>query len=108
MTIGFNESAKSSLSGLESGLTKELRLDAAGADWPLEAIETLYVVIDGLSISIKYENAYASKIEDLEYGTEDESPRPVFRKFLDKHGSVISNQIADWSLNYLSDSGVIP
>jgi hypothetical protein len=104
MTLSVNSSAKSSLDGLQDFLTSDLKSDATKADWPMEIVNTLGVVINGLSIFITYDEKYATKVEDLEYGTQDMPPKAIFRLFLDKHGDEIQGKLADWSLNFLVDS----
>jgi hypothetical protein len=108
MTLAFKDSAKTSLKDLNKALTTELRSDALAAGWPRELVKSLEVSINKLSIMIDYDERYAVKIEDLEYGTEDTNPSPVFRKFIDKHGDIVTGAVTDWSLNYLMDSGLIP
>ena len=96
------------LSGLETSLTKELIRDAIRAGWPAKIAKTLFVTVDKLSISIKYDSKYANQINDLEYGTEEIAPNPIFRTFLNKHSNLIDNKVSEWSLNYLINGDVLP
>jgi len=108
MIESFSDSSEKSLKTLESSLAAELRSDATVAGWPIHIVDRLDVDIDGLDIVITYDEKYAPEIENLEYGTQNEPPKAVFRTFLEKHGDEIQGQIAEWSIDYFVDSDLIP
>jgi hypothetical protein len=107
MSSSFIDFAKTSLNGLQDSLTLDLKADAINAGWPIQIVNTLSVVVDGLTIIINYDDNYAAEIEDLEYGTEHESPKSIFRTFIDKHGDEIQSQVAEWSINFLVDNDIL-
>lgn len=108
MTAKFTNASFSSLTGLDKDLTKELRADAIRAGWPARIAKNLTVVVNKLAITIKYDDRYNQEVDDLEYGTEDLTPNPIFRTFLNKHSDLIDNKVTDWSLDYLINGDIIP
>jgi hypothetical protein len=108
MTAKFINASVTSLKGLDKSLTTELRADAVKAGWPAKVAKNLTVTVDKLSILIKYPDEYNQQVDDLEYGTEDLTPKPIFRTFLNKHSDLIDNQVSEWSLDYLINGDIIP
>jgi len=108
MTAKFINASITSLTGLDKKLTKELRADAVRAGWPAIIVKNLTVVVNKLAITIKYDDRYSQEVNDLEYGTEDMAPNPIFRTFLNKHSGLIDDQVTDWSLDYLMKGDIIP
>jgi len=108
MTINIISDAPKSLKGINSQLTRLLRQDALEAEWPNNIVKNLKVSIDGVNIVINYPDKLATSIEDLEYGTPNESPKPIFRRFINRHGKFIAQNLREWSVDYLVDQGIIP
>ena len=89
-------------------LTKLIKKDAVKAGWPAELIKRLKVSTKDLNITAYYPEKYEKLVDDFEYGTQDESPRPVFRRFIDRHETFILNTLTELSVDYLFDNGVLP
>lgn len=89
-------------------LTTLIKKDALKANWPSQVIKLLKVSTKDLNITVYYPEKYEKLIDDLEYGSQDESPRSVFRRFVDKHETFILNTLTEDSVNYLFDSEVLP
>jgi len=106
MITSFSAYSAPLLSEVNSTLTQELKNDALAAGWPANIIETLTVTTKNFSIVVNYDQMYDTQIGDLEYGTQNEAPKPVFRLFLDKHGNIISDKMADSYLKYLEETKV--
>lgn len=100
--------ALSSLKSLEPSLTTELRKDAISSGWPANLANYLSVIVSGDSLLVQYDDSVAEQIEDLEYGTGSQSPKPVMRKFVYKHETTLSNVIAEASVDHLFDTEVLP
>lgn len=103
-----SSSAIKELKKLEKVLSIQLRKDATDAGWPSEAAAKLRVVVGTSGIDVLYPEALSEVIDDLEYGTPDSNPRPVFRKFASKHSSILVDQLTEVSLDRLFDKGVLP
>jgi hypothetical protein len=108
MNINFNTYAGSKLKGTDPELTKLIRSDASLAGWPKKIISKLSVSITNSKVVVNYPNEFSDEIEDLEYGSKNSSPLPVFRRFESKHGDVISQRIETVSVNYLVEQNLIP
>jgi hypothetical protein len=108
MNIEFKASASKSLKGVSPQLTKLLKEDARRAEWPNDIITKLKVAIEELNIVIYYPEKFATKVEDLEYGNQNDSPQSIFRLFITKHSDAISSSISDWSVDYLIGQDLIP
>lgn len=107
MTSKLNSAAKR-ISGLQDNLTAQLITRAKLAGWPDNAANALSVSISRMSVSIDYPLELADAIEDLEYGTPTSNPKPVFRKFTSEVNEALEAEFAEWSLDYLFDSDVLP
>jgi len=108
MTIDISPIASKSLIKIQNELTNLLKVDAILALWPKNIAAKLKVVITKSEIIITYPDNLSQQVEDLEYGSKDTTPLPVFRRFITKHGNVISNNIADSTLNFLVNEEIIP
>lgn len=106
MITSFNAYSAPLLSEINATLTQELRNDALAAGWPTNVVESLSITTSGFSIVVNYSPEYETEIGELEYGTQNSAPRPVFRLFLDKHSNIISDNVADSYLKYLEDAEV--
>jgi hypothetical protein len=106
MITSFSAYASPLLSEINAPLTQELKNDAIAAGWPAQIVETLTVTTNNFSIVANYDQIYSAQIGDLEYGSQKEGPRPVFRLFLDKHSNIISDNVADSYLKYLEEAKV--
>lgn len=93
MIEDLSRSAVKSIKKLEGSLTTAIKRDALKAGWPKDLVASLRVKITDDSMSVVYSDAESAAIEDLEFGTQGSSPRPVFRKFADKHYSEISEAL---------------
>lgn len=103
--IDFTQGATSSLS---EPLTKALRAAAAAAGWDSMVVQQLSVIATDTGISVDYPESIADVVEDLEYGTIDRPPLPVFRTFLTKNQDMIGNSIEESVVDNLFDGGVFP
>lgn len=108
MNKELNTSLDTSLKSLEPDFTLALRKEAIGKGWPEELVEYLNVYIKDKAVFVSYDDSVAEQIEDLEYGSKIEGPRPVLRFFVSKHQDVIANKISEWSVNYLFEKGILP
>jgi hypothetical protein len=108
MNKELNNSLDTSLKSLEPDLTVSLRKEAIDKGWPEELASYLNVRIKDKAILVSYEDAVADQIEDLEYGSKIEGPKPVLRFFASKNQEVIANKISEWSVNYLFEKGILP
>jgi len=108
MNIEFKASAAKSLKNVSSELTVLLKEDAVRANWPTYIVNKLKVAIQDLNIVIYYPIKFADEVENLEYGTQSDSPQSIFRMFITKHGDAISENMAEWSVDYLVGQDLIP
>jgi hypothetical protein len=108
MNIDFQAASKKSLVGIDADLTKLLKEDARTAGWPLPLIKTLKVAVEEFKVVVYYPEKYEAEIENLEYGTEDSAPLAVFRRYMNKHGNIIFDKLANWSVNLLVEKDVFP
>jgi hypothetical protein len=106
--VEFIAYSKVSLKGVDKELTKLIQVDAEKAGWPLNITKQLKVSIKDLKIVVYYPETYTQQIDDLEYGDGKESPKPVFRRFIAKNTNFLGKDLADSSLNYLTEQGLIP
>jgi hypothetical protein len=106
MITSFNAYSAPLLSEINATLTQELRNDALAAGWPSKIVSSLTVTTSNFNIVVNYDQEFDVEIGDLEYGTQDSAPRPVFRLFIDKHSNIISDNVADSYLKYLEDAEV--
>lgn len=102
------DSAAKRISGLQDNLTAQLITRAKLAGWPDNVANALSVSINRMSVSIAYPLELTEVIDDLEYGTPKSSPQPVFRKFTAEVNEALEDEFAEWSLDYLFDSDVLP
>lgn len=96
------------LKSMEPVFTRDLRAAARKAGWPASITRSLSVVISGTSINVVYPEAVKEQVENLEYGTPDVSPKPIFRTFTTKHENLIAQTVAEGTLNHLFATGVLP
>jgi hypothetical protein len=106
MTVDI--SVSTDLDVLAADLTAMLQKDAINMGWPRQYASALTVSAEGTQIVVGYPEEYEEQINDLEYGAEDTTPIPVLRRFLDKNQEYVSNHLAEASLNYLFDFGILP
>ena len=108
MNVEFLSHSKQSLSGIDKTLTELLKVDAKNAGWPNNIIKQLKVSVEDLKITVHYPESYAMQVEDLEYGNGVDSPQPIFRTFVAKNMNFITKDLADSSIEYLFEQGVLP
>jgi hypothetical protein len=108
MSVEFMAYSKEALSGINKDLTELLKVDAKTAGWPNNIIRQLKVAVKDLKIVVYYPESYTTQIDDLEYGNGADSPRPIFRRFVTKNMNFIGKDLADSSLNYLFEEGILP
>lgn len=108
MKTQFIDSAFKAVSGLETELTKRLRNDAVAAGWPKKLVSSLRVEVARNQIDVLYPDSLADIIEDLEYGNERVSPKPVFRRFVNNNELFVANTLAEWSIDHLFNTEVLP
>jgi hypothetical protein len=108
MNVDFVAYSKKSLSGIDKNLTELLKVDAKTAGWPNNIIRQLKVSVKDLKIVVYYPESYTTQIDDLEYGNGTDSPRPIFRRFVTKNMNFIGGDLANSSLDYLFEQGVLP
>lgn len=54
---------------------------AADAGWPENVVRDLSVIVKDGKLVVSYPRSITKQVQDLEYGTEVEAPRPVIRRF---------------------------
>ena len=108
MNVDFKTSAAKSLKGIDPVLTNLLRKSARSAKWPENVVKSLRVAVQDLNIVIYYPEKYAEEVEDLEYGSLNSPPKPIFRTYITKNSDLISGKIEEWSVNYLVQQDLIP
>lgn len=108
MKLDISTYANKFTAATDPELTSLIKLDAKAAEWPIAIIKTLKVSIKDLKIVAYYPEKYAEEVENLEYGTSNDSPRPVFRRFLVKNEAFVFNKLSSWSVEYLFEQGVLP
>ena len=108
MNVTFKSYASSKLKGVDAELTTLFRADATAANWPKNLVSKLKLSITNSQLVVNYPGEFTDLIEDLEYGSQNSSPQPVFRLFENKHGDVITRKLAEASLNYLVSENAIP
>jgi len=108
MNISIEPYASSGLNSINNTLTSLLKAQAIDAGWPRKYASALQVSIQGSEITIAYPEEFSEQIENLEYGSMDVTPIPVFRTFLEKQKAVIYNSVENSSINLLVDSEIIP
>ena len=99
---------KDATSGLSEPLTKALKQAAQAAGWDSMIVEQLSVLANDSGIHIEYPEGIADAVEDLEYGSLDHPPLPVFRVFLSKNAALFENSVSESVVDNLFDSGVLP
>lgn len=108
MKTTFRTYAGTALKGTDAELTKLFRADATSANWPKELVSKVKLSVTNSQLVVNYPGEFTDLIDDLEYGSQNNPPQPVFRLFEAKHGDVIVQKIADMSLNYLVSEDIIP
>jgi hypothetical protein len=71
-------------------LTLELRDLALDAGWPVDVASSLSVVLSNGSLNIDYPESMDQRIQDLEYGSFENPPKSVMRKFMYRTESITS------------------
>jgi hypothetical protein len=89
-------------------LIEDLQKDAVKAGWPEKLVKTISLSVDEKGLQAVYPEKTAKQIEDLEYGSSNTIPKPVFRLFVEKHSGVIAAAMAEGSIDYLFDSEILP
>jgi hypothetical protein len=102
MTVNLVDSAIKNLRSVEKDLTKALKLDAKRAGWPANVVNTLNVRVLRNEIVVNYPETYSESVDDLEYGSLEASPKPVFRTFINKHIGKITSNLEDTLAKELS------
>lgn len=105
MNPNLIDSAVKSLKAVEAELTTLVKAEAIKAGWPKELARTLKVSVRQDDIVIEYPAENAEAIEDLEYGTRQSNPQPVFRLFMKKHGKRVSDNVEAWASKTLEEIG---
>jgi hypothetical protein len=108
MTAEFIAYSKQSLTGIDKELTQLIKVNAKSAGWPNKIVKQLKVAVKDLKIVVYYPEMYNQQIDDLEYGDGKNSPQPVFRRFVNKNTNALARDIAESSLDYLAEQGIIP
>ena len=88
-------------------LTPVLRDQAFRAEWPPELILQLTVKAEDENLYISYPEEFDSRIEDLEYGTQNQAPRPVLRPFMARYASNLEQEVSESVVNILADIGAL-
>ena len=105
MTESTSKAVIKSLRQKERELTKALVSQAIQAGWPRNLASALRVRVASDDIMVTYPPLLAKDIEDLEYGTLDEGPRPVFRRFVEKQYATLNKALEDALSEILSTRG---
>ena len=88
-------------------LTPVLRDQAFRAEWPSEIVIELSVKAEDENLYISYPDEFDSRIEDLEYGSQSQPPRPVLRPFMARYASNLEEEITESVVDILSDMGAL-
>lgn len=62
-------------------ITSAVQEMATNAGWASDVIDQLSVVVKDRKLTVSYPSSISKKVQDLEYGTESEPPKPVLRRF---------------------------
>lgn len=73
------------LDRVAKSLTPRLRLAARVGGWPADVASKLSLGRDENGMLVPQYDGDWEEVENLEYGTEDEPPKPVFNNFFDNH-----------------------
>lgn len=76
-----------------------LRTEAASAGWPDYIVDSIFVDFDGSSLFINYPDQLSDEIDDLEYGKPYGLPNPVIRPFTSRSESIITQVLANVTLD---------
>jgi len=66
-------------------LTPDFRQDALSAGWPADIVFQMTVEENDGDLYLSYPDSITAKVEDLEYGTSDQAPNPIIRRFIRNH-----------------------
>lgn len=105
MTESTSKAVIKALRKKERDLTKALIAQAAQAGWPRNLANSLRVRVANDDIMVTYPPLLAREIEDLEYGSLDEGPRPVFRRFVEQQYATLNKALEDALSEILSTKG---
>jgi hypothetical protein len=83
--MNTEEVANKALKQAAERLTPDFRQDALTAGWPADIVFQMTVEEGDGDLYLSYPDSIASKIENLEYGTEEQPPSPVIRRFIRNH-----------------------
>lgn len=108
MTITIENYLVPLLAQIEPQLSTAIRSQATTAGWPAALAAALNVKVTDKAITVQYPEALTQQIEDLEYGTFTDTPKPVIRKFIEANSDMLSETLANWTVSYLINKNVIP
>jgi hypothetical protein len=104
-----NKSTHNLASNIAESVTHELTMSlhetARAANWPGELINALEVINDNGSVYVSYPDQLKQRIEDLEYGSTNESPNSVIRPFINRAVSTLSNETKNGVMDYMNETG---
>lgn len=86
-------------------LTPEFRSTALLSGWPYDIVSQITIEERDGDLFVQYPDEIASRVEDLEYGTQKSAPNAVIRVFMDSHAGP-TNDIFDSAFeNVISSLG---
>lgn len=102
----FDSIIDKNFSAVQNDLSQKLQKYASDAGWPQNIVNVLYIDFINGTGEVEYPEEYTKQIEDLEYGTPDQPPKPFLRLF--KEHTKSYNEFYENTLTELFfDSGVI-
>jgi hypothetical protein len=105
-TVMFDSIIDKNFSAVQNDLSQKLQKNASEAGWPQHIVNALYIDFMNGTGEVEYPKEYAKEIEDLEYGTPGQPPKPFLRLFK-KHTESYNEFFENTMMEILFDSGVI-
>lgn len=102
----FDSIIDKNFSAVQNDLSQKLQKHASEAGWPQNIVNALYIDFMNGTGEVEYPKEYAKEIEDLEYGTPGQPPKPFLRLFK-KHTESYNEFFENTMMEILFDSGVI-
>ena len=105
-SVMFDSIIDKNFSAVQNDLSQKLQKNASEAGWPQHIVNALYIDFMNGTGEVEYPKEYAKEIEDLEYGTPGQPPKPFLRLF--KEHTKSYNEFYENTLTEIFfDSGVI-
>jgi hypothetical protein len=105
-TVMFDSIIDKNFSAVQNDLNQKLQKYASDAGWPENIVNELYIDFINGTGEVEYPEEYAKQIEDLEYGTPGQPPKPflrVFKEHIKSYNEFYENTLTE----IFFDSGVV-